>query len=187
MPLAFKDPATDQVLKTCTRCKVTKPITEFRRESRPADGRCFWCKACKNERARAAWPQESERRKLVGSMTVDEWRKASKGKSKYGNQKITIEGRKFDSLKEAGRWGELQILCRMKQIGSLECQVRYPIQIVGKDGKLKRVCTYVADFVYIDLITGKVVVEDVKGVRTPVYKLKKILMKTVLGIEIVEI
>ena len=41
-----------------------------------------------------------------------------------------------------------------------------------------------ADFVYLE--NGQLVVEDVKGVRTPVYKLKKRLMAERFGIEVKE-
>ena len=52
---------------------------------------------------------------------------------------------------------------------------------------LERECSYVADHVYFDLALGKVVVEDVKGVRTEAYKIKKKLMLWVHGIVISEV
>jgi hypothetical protein len=54
---------------------------------------------------------------------------------------------------------------------------------VEVQGKL--ICTYVADFKYLE--NGKEVVEDVKGFKTPVYKLKKKLVEAIYGIEIIEI
>jgi hypothetical protein len=48
-----------------------------------------------------------------------------------------------------------------------------------------RALKYLADFVYFQ--DGKQVVEDVKGVRTPVYRLKKRLVAEKYGIEIREI
>lgn len=51
---------------------------------------------------------------------------------------------------------------------------------------LQRKCEYVADFVYKDG-HGRTVVEDAKGYRTDVYKLKKKLMLYVHGIEIMEV
>ena len=55
-----------------------------------------------------------------------------------------------------------------------------------EDGELiERACRYRADFAYT-LRDGREVVEDVKGVRTPEYKIKKKLMLWIHGIEIKE-
>ena len=48
----------------------------------------------------------------------------------------------------------------------------------------KKICTYRADFKYLE--NGKLVVEDTKGFRTPVYRLKKKLVEALFNIEIVE-
>ncbi len=100
---------------------------------------------------------------------------------KYGNKKTVADGIVFDSGKEARRWQELRIA---PGIGDLERQVRYDICINNV-----HVCSYVADFVYTTG-DGKRVVEDVKSEATrklPVFRLKKKLMKAVLGIEITEV
>jgi hypothetical protein len=55
------------------------------------------------------------------------------------------------------------------------------------DGKTKPAVRYIADFVYIR--DGRQVVEDAKSPhlrKDPVYRLKKHLMKSVHGIDIVE-
>jgi hypothetical protein len=46
------------------------------------------------------------------------------------------------------------------------------------------ICRYRADFVYVE--SGKRIVEDTKGMRTDVYKLKKKMMLAILGIDIKE-
>ena len=51
-------------------------------------------------------------------------------------------------------------------------------------GRRRPAVKYKADFRYIE--KGETVVEDVKGMRTPVYNLKRHLMKAVHGIEIRE-
>lgn len=51
----------------------------------------------------------------------------------------------------------------------------------------RRAVRYIADFVYLDAATGKIVVEDVKGVKTEVYKLKRKLMLFFHGIRIKEV
>ena len=106
---------------------------------------------------------------------------------KYKNRTVTLNGEKFDSHKEARRYGELVLLERAGQISHLERQVKYeliPSQRV--DGKVvERACTYVADFVYVE--NGKKVVEDTKGFRTKDYIIKRKLMLYVHGIRIKEV
>jgi hypothetical protein len=46
--------------------------------------------------------------------------------------------------------------------------------------------TYIADFTYFEK-DGQQVIEDVKGVRTPVYRLKKKIIEAEYGIAITEI
>lgn len=101
-------------------------------------------------------------------------------RSKYRNVKTVVDGLKFDSKAEAVRYSELQFLVEAKVIKALELQVRFPLNIGGV-----KVCTYVADFKYVR--HGAVIVEDVKGMKTAVYNLKKKLMKAIYGIEIQEI
>lgn len=58
-----------------------------------------------------------------------------------------------------------------------------------KDGRrcIEHNCVYKADFVYIDVETGQLVVEDTKGVKTKDYIIKRKLMLYVHGIRIREI
>ncbi|WP_244123092.1 DUF1064 domain-containing protein [Burkholderia gladioli] len=108
--------------------------------------------------------------------------------SKYRNSKCEHEGIKFDSQKERSRWFHLIQLQAAGMIRDLRLQVPFVVAaptVIG--GKKKRARTYVADFVYIDAKTGETVVEDVKGFKTAMYEFKRHLMKTVHGIEIVEI
>lgn len=94
--------------------------------------------------------------------------------SKYNAKKITIDGHKFDSKREAERYCELKLFLRAKEIKNLELQPRFLLQdgFVDKEGNEHKKIEYVADFMYVDK-SGKTVVEDVKGVLTDVYKLKK--------------
>lgn len=87
----------------------------------------------------------------------------------------------FDSVKEYQRWGELRILERAGRISNLRRQVKYEL-IPKQEGE--RACNYVADFVYTE--NGKTVVEDVKGFKTPEYRLKRKLMMWIHGIRIKE-
>lgn len=108
-----------------------------------------------------------------------------KKKSKHRNVKTKLDGVTYDSAKEANRAAELRLCVIGKKISELRAHV--PYKLIVND---QYVCTYEADFVYLDLVTGKVVVEDVKSIHTrklPVYRIKKKLMKACLGIEIVEV
>lgn len=98
--------------------------------------------------------------------------------SKYKNTKTIIDGIKFDSRKEANRYCELKLLLNEGVIKDLHCQVSFELQPKFRNqvtGRVERAITYVADFVYIE--NGKVVIEDVKGFRTDVYKIKRKMME----------
>ena len=103
--------------------------------------------------------------------------------TKYNNTKIRVDGRLFDSKAEAARWQELSLLERAGEITELERQVEY--ELIPKQ-KGERAVKYIADFRYVDH-DGKTVVEDTKGVRTPVYILKRKLLLWVHGIRIREV
>lgn len=104
--------------------------------------------------------------------------------NKYGAKKVkTLDGQVFDSQKEYRRCIELQIMERAGKISDLQRQVKY--ELIPKQ-KGERACTYVADFVYKDS-DGNTVVEDVKGVRTDAYKIKRKLMLSIHGIRIQEV
>ena len=102
--------------------------------------------------------------------------------SKYKNVKTIIDGIAFDSKKEAARYGELMLLAKAGAIQDLRLQV--PFELIPKQAG-ERAVKYIADFVYTE--NGETVVEDVKGVRTDVYRLKKKLMLKVHGLRIKEV
>jgi hypothetical protein len=99
--------------------------------------------------------------------------------AKYGN--VRTNG--YASKREAELGAKLAILFRAGKIEDLKEQVHI-ILIPGK-GKLKGI-TYVADFTYNDL-DGTPHVLDAKGCRTPVYKLKRKMLKLLHDIDIEEI
>jgi len=101
-------------------------------------------------------------------------------RAKFGNKKTVIDGITFDSKAEATRYSTLKVLESAGVVTQLRLQVPYELTVNGL-----KVCRYIADFVYT--MDGKEVVEDVKGMRTPEYKLKRKLMLAVFGIEIQEI
>ena len=92
--------------------------------------------------------------------------------NKYRNVKTTIDGIKFDSKAEARRYTELKLLEKAGEITDLKLQPRFILQHSFKHkGKTIRAITYMADFQYSE--NGKEIVEDVKGVETAVFKIKK--------------
>ena len=94
--------------------------------------------------------------------------------SKYNAKKTVVDGLEFDSIRESERYRELKPLEKAKEIRNLELQPRFLLQQKFKDkqGNTHRKIEYVADFMYIDK-DDKKIVEDVKGMMTGVYKLKK--------------
>ncbi len=110
--------------------------------------------------------------------------------NKYRNVKTTLYGITFDSKKEAERYLVLRSMQEAGEIADLKTQVPYELWV--NDVK---VCKYIADFVYTVPNPARSaggpfvldVVEDVKGMKTAVYQLKKKLMRAVLGVEVHEV
>lgn len=98
-------------------------------------------------------------------------------RNKYGNRKDNG----FDSKREARRYSQLLLMRKAGEIRNLQCQAEFILRVQGTT-----ICKYRADFYYEDK-HGNPVIEDAKGVRTAVYRLKKKLMKAQYGIEIQEV
>lgn len=82
-----------------------------------------------------------------------------------------MDGITFDSSREAHRYLVLKGMVEDGLIENLRRQVRYElVPAFDVDGRHYRPVYYVADFVYVE--DGKEIVEDVKGMRTDVYRLK---------------
>lgn len=107
-----------------------------------------------------------------------------RGVSKYKNVTVEIDGHKFDSAKESRRYGALKLMERANMISDLKLQEKFQFVINGV-----KVCSYVADFTYLDK-GGQLVVEDVKSEVTrglPVYRIKNKLMVACHSIVIKEV
>lgn len=104
--------------------------------------------------------------------------------SKYHNCRTLYEGIWFDSKKEADRYRDLRLMERAGYIRNIELQPRYNLVVNGQNCGF-----YKGDFRYEVTETGKSVTEDVKSpaTKTPVYRLKKKLVKALYGVEIVEV
>lgn len=120
-----------------------------------------------------------------GTLSAAEYRELA-GKprrNKYGVGPVeqrTVEGRIFHSIAEAKRYAELLLLEHAGYIRKLELQPVYEFKIDGVT-----VFKYVSDFKYMEGCTEKV--EDVKGMKTPVYRLKKRLIEAQFKIKITEV
>lgn len=99
--------------------------------------------------------------------------------SKYRTKRTVVDGIEFASKREAARYRELKLMERAGKISELSLQPRFELQPSFKrEGKTIRAIEYVADFVYTEGDDKRKgprvrVVEDVKGMRTDVYKLKR--------------
>ena len=91
--------------------------------------------------------------------------------NKFNNRRIETEDGRFDSQREWKRWQELKLLEHAGKISELRRQVDFPLIPAGAG---LRAIIYRADFVYLE--AGERVVEDSKGYRDRVYKLKRRLM-----------
>jgi hypothetical protein len=105
-------------------------------------------------------------------------------RTKYNNRKTNVDGIVFDSKKEAQRYGELKMREMVGDIIDLKLQVPFGFTLPGDS---KPVFKYIADFVYLDRTNGQFKIEDVKGFKTPLYKLKKKLIEKQFNIKIIEI
>ena len=109
-------------------------------------------------------------------------------RNKYGARKVVVDGLKFDSQREAKRWQELKLLERAGKIMGLARQTVYELAPAVKlhgEARKKPALRYVADFRYVTTPDFAYVVEDAKGRDTPVSRIKRHLMKSVHGIDVV--
>lgn len=116
---------------------------------------------------------------------------------KFANQPTVIDGHKFDSKREGNRYQELKILERAGEIANIELQPKFPLSILGTDGKHRdikirskgypngRRCSYRADFRFQCLRTGRQIVEDVKGYDDDRGRFKRAVVECIYEIEIV--
>lgn len=115
-----------------------------------------------------------------------------KPRNKFYNRKVRVRGHVFDSLKEGRRYQELLLLQQAGEIRDLKCQVsfillpsqRYKDPASGRY-KVERGVKYIADFTYT-AADGELIVEDVKGLRTKDYVIKRKLLLWTHGIRILE-
>ncbi|QNQ62498.1 DUF1064 domain-containing protein [Brucella sp. 6810] len=112
-------------------------------------------------------------------MSAAEYRQTA-GRNKYGAKKTTLDGIAFDSKAEARFYEDLKRREEAGEVGGVELQ--RPFVILGPKGE--KITTYKADFAFWDFKEDRFRVIDVKGVETPVFRLKRKLVKAFLGVDV---
>jgi hypothetical protein len=104
--------------------------------------------------------------------------------SKYRNEKVVVNGRKFDSKREAERAGELELMQKLGLISDLKYQVRF--ELIGKQ-RGERPAFLKVDFTYVE--DEKLIAEDVKSKasKTQQYVIRRKLLLERHGIRIREV
>lgn len=123
--------------------------------------------------------------------------------SKYRNQKVVVNGEKFDSKREAAYYQELLLREKAGEVRFIERQITFHLCCPELDAMFRQapipkvvyVCDYVADFTFEEVAetlengsrNWRHVVVDVKGAKTPMYLLKKKWLELQSGIRILEV
>lgn len=102
--------------------------------------------------------------------------------NKYHARRTVVDGIAFDSIAESRRYSELRLMQSAGELNCLELQPSFDLVVNGH-----KVGVYRADFSYRRVPTGELVVEDVKGFKTPLYRLKAKMMRAIHGIEVAEV
>lgn len=135
-----------------------------------------------------------------------------KTRSKFNAKRTEVDGIVFDSKREARRYMELRLRERAGNLRALELQPRFALKTVPEVGEVAGawpiIGEYVADFRYEEVefpsglaarpystastnpgvnIKWNDVVEDVKGMKTALYRWKKKHVEAQYGITIREI
>jgi hypothetical protein len=143
-------------------------------------------------RDRDGWTAYAERNSFVRSLRPPV--SNATPENKYHAIPIHVDGVRFASKKEAARFLELQCWQKAGQISDLEVHPVYPLHVMelwrsGSPIVVTTVGKFTADFQYLNLQTGEIVVEDVKSnaTRTEAYRLRKRLVEAIHGITVMEV
>ena len=110
-------------------------------------------------------------------------------RNKYHNRKT----KGFDSAKEWRRNQELEIMQRAGEISELNRQVPFTLmpsytisdETTKQGFRTVREIRYIADFTY-RLKDGTRIIEDVKGMQTEVFKIKRKLLERKIALGVIE-
>lgn len=101
--------------------------------------------------------------------------------TKYNAKKTIVNGITFDSRLEGERFQQLLLLEKAGEIDQLILQPEFQILRGWKHpetGEKIKSRFYIGDFQYVDTATGKIIVEDTKGMETADFRLKWSYVKT---------
>lgn len=119
---------------------------------------------------------------MTFTMSREEYQEAV-AKQKRGNKfkakRTLLDGICFDSKAESAYYAALKLRERAGEVCDVEMQRPYALTINGV-----LICTYRADFVFWDVALKRRRVIDVKGVITPLFRVKQKLMKACHGLEV---
>lgn len=101
----------------------------------------------------------------------------NKLKHKFSAQITECDGIKFSSKKEAKRYNELKTLENLGEILFFLRQVAFPLS-----GNTKYVCDFLVFWT-----NGEITIEDVKGMKTDMYIMKKKMIEAKYPFKITEI
>lgn len=125
-------------------------------------------------------------------------------RSKYGARQTTVDGIRFHSAKEARRYGELKLLEQAGEIADLTLQPKFLLLVATLQQNDVKLGEYIADFQYRPVLDrvwatdglgrkfsqsvtwGAMIIEDVKGFKTDLYRWKKKHVEAQYGITIRE-
>jgi len=94
--------------------------------------------------------------------------------TKFASVSTIVDGVKFDSKKEANRYRDLKMLQAGGKIKDLKWQIKFElIPTQTYKGQTLRRVSYYADFSYYDTEKNETIIEDVKGIKTTEYIIKK--------------
>ena len=125
-----------------------------------------------------------QRARVAPKQRVDGTFKKSK-RGKYNQQGRHIDGKWFASGAEADRYEQLKEMVEQGRIDQLELQPSFRCEVKGFT-----ITTYRADFRYRKLEAGKfprTIIEDVKGMITKDYTIKKKLVEALFAITVLEV
>ena len=112
--------------------------------------------------------------------------------TKYGAKRTTVDGITFASKREAYWYGIYKSMETRGEIYKLILQPKFPLiydgkpirSLPSKNGRIGPKLCYIADFSYVDVHTTNRHVIDVKGMDTPVSRLKRALIKAMYDVDV---
>jgi hypothetical protein len=111
----------------------------------------------------------------------------AKKRGKYRAEPTEVDGHRFPSKREAERYRVLKAQLAAGEIWELELQPRYVLRVMNFETSIIHVVgEYIADFKY-RRHGGIEVIEDAKGMKLPLYLLKKKIAEAQYGIRIQEV